>query len=301
MNDGAFWELPDELMAIITSHLTEDEDRHSLRLVCKHWRSAVNGSVSRLSGNMYWTCDVHLLMMPLFPSVAYVNLSQCELVSHIHSLSALPALKRLDLNWCTGLNPASLHALTALTGLSHLDMSGCADAVTDDSMRHLADLHHSLEWLSLQGCPAVSSRGLEPLQSCHKLSYVDLSGTSVVSLQSLSECMSLRRLRLSGCARLADGALHSLTGLPALGDLDLRGSKHLITATLLNDLAHLPGLRKLDFEGCEDLADASVDGLTRLSSLTHLNVSDCPTLSQSGLSRLTGRMPRHCAVFHGYS
>ncbi len=62
-----------------------------------------------------------------------------------------------------------------------------------------------------------------------------------------------------------------------------------------------PGLRKLDFEGCEDLADASVDGLTRLSSLTHLNVSDCPTLSQSGLSRLTGRMPRHCAVFHGYS
>lgn len=108
---------------------------------------------------------------------------------------------------------------------------------------HAADLHHSLEWLSLQGCPAVSSRGLEPLQSCHKLSYVDLSGTSVVSLQSLSECMSLRRLRLSGCARLADGALHSLTGLPALGDLDLRGSKHLITATLLNDLAHLPGVQ----------------------------------------------------------
>ncbi len=104
----------------------------------KHKSELLTACVHRLSGNMYWTCDVHLLMMPLFPSVAYVNLSQCELVNHIHSLSALPALKRLDLNWCTGLTPASLHALAVLTGLSHLDMSGCADAVTDDSMRHLA-------------------------------------------------------------------------------------------------------------------------------------------------------------------
>jgi hypothetical protein len=69
-----------------------------------------------------------------------------------------------------------------------------------------------------------------------------LSGTSVVSLHCLSECISLRRLRLSDCEWLADGAMHSLTGLPALCDLDLRGSKHLITATLLDDLARISGV-----------------------------------------------------------
>jgi hypothetical protein len=90
---------------------------------------------------MYWTCDIHLLMMPLFPHVAHVNLSQCALISHIHALAALPALKRLDLNWCTGLTPASLGALAALTGLSNLDMSGCAQAVTDESICHLAGAH----------------------------------------------------------------------------------------------------------------------------------------------------------------
>lgn len=102
-------------------------------------------------------------------------------------------------------------------------------------------LRDSLEWLSLQGCPMLSSRGLESLSSCHKLHYLDLSCTSVVSLHCLSTCTSLRRLRLSGCEQLADGALHSLTHLSALADLDLRNSKQLITATLLEDLSSLPG------------------------------------------------------------
>ena len=104
-----------------------------------------------------------------------------------------------------------------------------------------AGVRDSLEWLSLQGCPALSSRGLESLRASRKLSYLDLSGTSVVSLHCLSKCTSLQRLRLSGCEQLADGAMHCLTGLPALCDLDLRGSKHLITATLLDDLAHISG------------------------------------------------------------
>ena len=87
---------------------------------------------------MYWTCDEHVLRLPQFLHVASLNLSQCTLVRHIPALKFLPALKKLELNWCTGLTPASLGPLADLTGLKHLDMSGCPEAVTDDSMRDLA-------------------------------------------------------------------------------------------------------------------------------------------------------------------
>lgn len=300
-NDRGFWDLPGELMIIIMSHLTKDEDRHTMRLVCRHWRMAVNANVLRLTGNMYWTCDEHVLMLPQFSSVTSVNLSQCTLVRQMPALKCLPALRKLELNWCTGLMPASLAPLADLTGLTHLDISGCPEAVTDGSMRHLAGMRNSLEWLSVQSCPLLSSSGLAWLRTCCRLSYLDLSGTRVVNLVHLSGCTSLLRLRLAGCEHLADGALHSLAGLLALTDLDLRGSRHLMTATLLEDLARLPGLRKLDMEGSEDLTDAELDSLTHLTGLTHLNISDCALLTQTGISQLTSRMSRHCAVFQGYS
>ncbi len=61
------------------------------------------------------------------------------------------------------------------------------------------------------------------------------------------------------------------------------------------------GLRKLDLEGSEDLTDAKLEDLTHLTGLTHLNISDCALLTQTGLNQLASRMSRHCAVFQGYS
>lgn len=54
-------------MAIIVSLLTKDEDRHNLRLVCKHWRCAVNENVTRceIKSEMSWMslvkpkCGIH--------------------------------------------------------------------------------------------------------------------------------------------------------------------------------------------------------------------------------------------------
>lgn len=87
---------------------------------------------------MYRTSGHHLRLVHMFPNVTHMDLSQCALVNSIQTLSSLPGLKRLDLNWCMGLTPSSLRHLAHLPGLSHLDMSGCAGAVIDDSVRHLA-------------------------------------------------------------------------------------------------------------------------------------------------------------------
>lgn len=61
------------------------------------------------------------------------------------------------------------------------------------------------------------------------------------------------------------------------------------------------GLRKLDLEESEDLSDAQLDRLTHLTGLSHLNISDCALLTQTGINQLTSRMSPRCAVFQGYS
>ena len=51
-----------------------------------------------------------------------------------------------------------------------------------------------LEWLSLQGCTALSAAGLHRLQRCRRLKHLDLSGTNVVSLGFLEMIDSAREL-----------------------------------------------------------------------------------------------------------
>lgn len=98
-----------------------------------------------------------------------------------------------------------------------------------------------LEWLNLKGCNELNTRGLVALATFQRLRYLDCSATGVVGLAPLSKCTSLNRLRLSGCERLADGALRGLEGLPNLADLDLSGNSSLVTPVLLDDLLTLPG------------------------------------------------------------
>lgn len=147
---------------------------------------------------------------------------------------------RFAFNVVKAMMPKLQHSRSTAMGDSRIT---CGDCRTPLSSGVHTGMRNSLQWLSLQGCPLLSSSGLAWLCGFCRLSYLDLSGTHVLNLVHLSGCTSLQRLRLSGCEQLADGALHSLAGLPALADLDLRGSRHLMTATLLDDLARVPGMR----------------------------------------------------------
>lgn len=41
-----FWELPNELMIAVMACLADNEDRQNMRLICKHWRTAVDESIT---------------------------------------------------------------------------------------------------------------------------------------------------------------------------------------------------------------------------------------------------------------
>lgn len=94
---------------------------------------------------MYWTCNKHIHDVFRFPSVVRIDLSLCAAVTDLSPLASLRALRSLDLNWCRGLQPASLAALSCLTRLTHLDLSGCPDAVTDDGLPLIAGEHYPID------------------------------------------------------------------------------------------------------------------------------------------------------------
>lgn len=60
------------------------------------------------------------------------------------------------------------------------------------------------------------------------------------------------------------------------------------------------GLRKLDLEACDDVDEAVLRSLVRLTNLRSLNLVDCRLLSQAGLAFITSRMRPRCKVYHGY-
>ena len=57
------------------------------------------------------------------------------------------------------------------------------------------------------------------------------------------------------------------------------------------------GLRRLKLEGSVELYDETLLKLAVLRGLTHLDVSECPSLAPTAVTALRRRMPSSCAIF----
>ena len=64
---------------------------------------------------------------------------------------------------------------------------------------------------------------------------------------------------------------------------------------------HPAGLRRLKLEGSVELHDETLLKLAALHGLTHLDVSECPSLALAAISALRRRMPASCAIFSATS
>ena len=65
--------------------------------------------------------------------------------------------------------------------------------------------------------------------------------------------------------------------------------------------ANPAGLRRLKLEGSVELQDETLLKLAALGRLTHLDVSECPSLAPPAIAALRRRMPSSCAIFSATS
>ena len=173
------------------------------------------------------------------------------------SIAAIPA-GVVNLR-CFDFDDAACAKLRRFTKLERLDLSGTdvndkgysiPPRTTDKGVRELGALKN-LRWLCLARCHAMKGDGLQALEALPRLEHLDLtySGVETPAIERLPRLPSLRSLVLS----------HNLN----------------FHGRALAAVATIPGLRRLELQGCPTLAAKDVLQLVKLVELRHLDLRDC--------------------------
>ncbi|KAJ0786577.1 putative leucine-rich repeat domain superfamily [Helianthus annuus] len=156
-------------------------------------------------------------------------------------LGAFQYLSSLNVSDCHRINSSALWALSGMRYLNEVDLSRCSK-VDDAGIKHLLSIR-TIEILCISET-SVTTNGVALLSSLKRLSKLDLGGLFIT-----------------------DAALASLQGLTHLQHLDLWGSD--ISNEGASILLKFPNLTFLN------LAWTKVTILPNVSSVTHLNMSNC--------------------------
>lgn len=297
------------------------EDRSACCLVCKRWLK-LEGSV-RSTGHILRPVVIPKLPVR-FPFLERVDLSKCVQVSdenleeiargycgrlrHL-DLSMCKAiteagmqrlqghcleLREINVTNCTGLSDEALAHVAGLTNLEVLNLASCRD-ITDAGLHHIAIGCRSLKNLSLRWCAAISGRGISDVAlHCTNLESLDLSYVSQVTADGIADVAKLPRLDtlvLHKCDSLDDAAAACLCDIPTLQVLDISACQSVTDAGVAALTMGATSLLHLNIGNCPQISDEALRSLAKFPSLRLLKLDGCP-LSEDGLASL-GAGPGH--------
>lgn len=207
----------------------------------------------------------------------------------------LQTLKSLDLSEGyfleNDLNDSDTIQFSQLTNLTSLDLKG--SVLTLKGLSFLKDLK-KLSWLNLNYCRLDK---IDSLLQTLKLKTLKLSHPSpsdkVVTddtIESLSKMTTLTELEISNCNLLGDFSTVHLKKLTFLTKLDLGlpyPSSNKITIEGIKNLSELPNLVSLNLSG-RSLTDQGLTSISKLRSLTVLNIAQSNLISDDGIKNLLG-------------
>lgn len=213
-----------------------------------------------------------------------LNLRGCRQLENLQPLEGIKTLQNLDVSNCK--NVKDIAALQPNGSLHTLDLSHTSVAEVSLPLnlqeiqlgfcgrltRFLLVYHSKLHTLNLSGCGNLSEVSIEGMPNLHSL---DLSHTSVARV-FLGYLPSLMVINLSWCTELSDVLF--LVQLPVLKKLDLSRTKLLD----VSPLTKVSTLTELNLSRCDRLSKLG-DGF---SNLRHLNLSYCTRLDKSKVEEI---------------
>lgn len=317
-------DIPSALLLQVVGYLWLDLPQWvTFRLVCQDWHtvSITAGWVAMLRAFSTPTTICHVIkaiptvrslrfqdggplqLEPLFPLTALQHLElTCSLLGGTTGLERLTTLRSLRI--CSQFpGPATdLAGLRALSGLRELDLQQCL--VSDSWLENLATLQltalflpatitdnglerishmTSLELLHLQ-CWLVTNQTLSMLSRLIALKSLDFLGTRVTTdgLQTLQAFPALQHLAIPGLSSPSIDYSKWPT-LPSLSTLDLSYS----FVASLEFVSKLTSLSDLDLQNCSHLTDTGLAAVCCLPLLEKLNLHGCTSITDVGLYALT--------------
>eukprot|EP00667_Euglena_gracilis_P002505 EG_transcript_2505 len=169
------------------------------------------------------------------------------------TLHASPALRAVDLSYCSTVTDASLVAIARYcNALEWLNLSGCT-AITDVGVAAVGNHLSKLRVLIMKLCsqPALTAAGLGTISNAPRnLRRLDLSGVlqldDATLLQILRKAPVLRSLSVSGCPNVTDEAVRALSVYcPDLQALDMASCQHIAIQTLMDLIHDVPSFIRL--------------------------------------------------------
>ena len=151
---------------------------------------------------------------PCSKTLKKINFFGCFQISRVSllALSEMNNLESLVLSGCKNLCQSKMIELAkSCTKLSSLSLASCGDCVGNRMIETMAENLLSLRTLNISECKRVSTRALEKLSKCTKLTNLNLSGcTNVTNDGVLALCGGILKptyLYFDRCHKITDTAL----------------------------------------------------------------------------------------------
>jgi hypothetical protein len=234
--------------------------------------------------------DLDLQTLTCLPGLTALDVSYCNLNgSFLQGLSNLHGLRRLSLCENGEVGNESLELLSGFRALEEVNLSGCG-SFSVNTLELLAVQLTALHTLDLSRCVFSLTGGADsvvrPLSVFTTLTSLNLSSTlpDGIFLSLFAGSTNLHRLDLSDCCYLEDEHAHWLCSLTALIALNLTGT--FLKESFLRSLSGLRAVQQLSLAENDLVDDACLQRLSVLSTLRDLDISQCGSITFSGLTWL---------------
>merc|ERR1712159_963867 len=166
------------------------------------------------------------------PNLIAINLNNCKVTLDglLKLAGGCSRLKKLDIRQCSAVQPGINTSLgdvgKTCRYLESINFAGCANAVTDESIKRIAEACPRLSNVCLASCTSLSSESIIKLVAkCKKLTALELRGcvdavTDTV-IGAIGKHRTLRKLNVAQCTRLTKACVALMP--PQLTHLTLAG------------------------------------------------------------------------------
>jgi len=291
---------------------SEEVDDAALATLIKQYpRLNPNTVVSRNKGDLFCAAIAEGR-----PNLIAINLSNCKVtLDGVLTLAGgCSRLKKLDISLCSevqaGINTSLGDVGKTCRYLASINFAGCVEAVTDKSIKRIAEACPRLSNVCLASCTNLSSESIiKFVAKCKKLKALELRGcvdavTDTV-IGAIGKHRRLLKLNVAQCTRLTKACTALMP--PQLTHLTLAGCENIDPSSLgscCKDLISLnisacksvkdasiielsktcEKLEELLLAGCDKVTDEGVTALTNCSKLTRLSLAGCLSVTDLGVA-----------------
>lgn len=228
---------------------------------------AVAATVTRLKLSNTGITANGLALLSQFPNLEELDLTRVSVTAgnmqHVGDIGSLKILSLAD----NSLGDSDLLEIASLTKLESINLRG--NRITDEGFRCFSQMPN-LAVMIVEGLTQLEGKGFKYVNknSLREL-YGNGSSIGLAAFQSLGGSESLEIIWLNG-ARVTDQAMRGIGSCGKLKELFLEGND--LTNKGISQLRNTVSLVKLDLAGNRRLGDDTVQYLTRLENLKHLNL-----------------------------